>query len=217
MGSARDMDPSEDKERQWLLGFLCHGNKRPGLRSSLVAVGLCAHAWSLTHKSPSNISTIRKKAREKEDFPLPVRPQIPIWKRSRCIAAALGVHRCQGHSAAALGVLRHGGHILGSHLGFLTSSSLVRLDSGLSLFPMVGSEGALSGSQGKIIVQMVCCAGFGMGLWGDPDPVWERWVRKGEAGQCGVVNVAWGIPDPTASWFLGPTGNLHIELIHRLR
>lgn len=29
--------------------------------------------------SPSNMSTMRKKASEKEDFPLPVRPQIPIW------------------------------------------------------------------------------------------------------------------------------------------
>lgn len=34
----------------------------------------------LPYYSPSNMSTMRKKAREKEDFPLPVRPQIPIWK-----------------------------------------------------------------------------------------------------------------------------------------
>jgi hypothetical protein len=32
------------------------------------------------NSSPSNMSTILKKARDKEDFPLPVRPQMPTWE-----------------------------------------------------------------------------------------------------------------------------------------
>lgn len=62
----------------------------PGLRFYLVPVGGCGCLWVAVGAcgcwpySPSNMSTMRKKAREKEDFPLPVRPQIPICKeRSR--------------------------------------------------------------------------------------------------------------------------------------
>lgn len=32
---------------------------------------------------PSNMSTMRKKAKEKEDLPLPVLPQIPTWKQTK--------------------------------------------------------------------------------------------------------------------------------------
>lgn len=47
--------------------------------------------WCPTYDLPSNMSTMRKKAREKEDFPLPVRPQIPIWEKGgRCVALASG-------------------------------------------------------------------------------------------------------------------------------
>lgn len=64
-------------------------------RAVVLPGDMWAHVWQLTHKSPSNISTIRKKAREKEDFPLPVRPQIPIWKqRSRSALWPWGMHGC---------------------------------------------------------------------------------------------------------------------------
>lgn len=44
----------------------------------------------LLYNSPSNMSTMRKKAREKEDFPLPVRPQMPIWKERSSHAVGTG-------------------------------------------------------------------------------------------------------------------------------
>lgn len=37
------------------------------------------------------MSTMRKKAREKEDFPLPVRPQIPIWREDEAHCEYLGL------------------------------------------------------------------------------------------------------------------------------
>ena len=44
------------------------------------------------------MSTMRKKAREKEDFPLPVRPQIPIWREGRYTVVAVGYAGIGGHS-----------------------------------------------------------------------------------------------------------------------
>lgn len=52
----------------------------------------------LSYNSPSNMSTMRKKAREKEDFPLPVRPQIPIWREGRYTVVAVGYAGIGGHS-----------------------------------------------------------------------------------------------------------------------
>lgn len=79
------------------------------------------------------MSTIRKKAREKEDFPLPVRPQIPIWKqRSRCVAVALECAQVRGHSAS-------------SSLSFLTDQLLFgQAGPGVELFSCGGfREGSL--------------------------------------------------------------------------
>lgn len=96
MGSVWDMGPSEEGRETVIAGPPVMSEHTPARRSHLVAVGRCV---VLPHLSPSNMSTIRKKAREKEDFPLPVRPQIPIWKeRSRGVVGTLAlapeVHRC---------------------------------------------------------------------------------------------------------------------------
>lgn len=51
----------------------------------------------LSYNSPSNMSTMRKKAREKEDFPLPVRPQMPIWKEKSSHTVGTGAAgSCEG-------------------------------------------------------------------------------------------------------------------------
>lgn len=100
--------------------------------------------WEYTecplYNSPSNMSTMRKKAREKEDFPLPVRPQIPIWKEMS--RHTVGTWRGWETLVLALGVRRRG---RSQHLSLSWFSDQLLLSQGwawgVGLFPAVAPEG----------------------------------------------------------------------------